>query len=1164
MKTYPERGRDLVNIGRDSRRARDRAQRRRRQASLERLEDRVVLSYSTTSYVVDPTTNIGAVTISDSPGSDTDLVVFAQNGLLAHTGDGNTGSGAGQFASEFDWNSAVAGVQPLAANTGSSLVVDMGDGTDSLTVGTNDDPSSTVLAMINEQGAGADSLIINDSTGTAASGTYSYNGLMYSGPGGNVITSSVINSNGVTIRGGTGNNTFNLPVSPAGGPVNIVGGSGTNVVNLGNASNLANILAPVTVTDPTGSATLNLDDSADTTNSTATITSTSSILVPQVGTLTGLSPAAINFGVGVTQVNLLGGPGAANAGVTYNIIGTPHNNTTTTITGGPNANTYVLGSATSSRGLDAVGGPVVIVGGSSNADSVFLEDQSNDHNDDYTLDATTVIRPFFAGLTYSNVKNLTLDGENLLPTSGNNTFNVNSTASGTVTRVNANNGDDIVNVSGANVAILPGGGPALILDGGIGANTLNYDAAGKLVIVSPGALPTELLIKRSGSGDTDAIRFQNVVINNEPIAPVPGPPITINATKGGSLVNVAVATFTSPVASAVASDFTSTINWGDGTSSAGVVVEDASNPSLFYVYGTHTYFQQPASQPSVTIAEAVGSISQTINGVIVTQTFSPVTTNFTANVTNAALAVNVNLVTGVEGTSTPVVTLANFTDPGLAPNTPNPTSRYTVTVDWGDGSGPVTLPVSAIVQNGDTNSFAIKGSHLYAEAGVYTVTVSVTNSDPVTVVATNAAVIADAPLSVPGPFLIVLAHEGKAFSGEVVPFIDANPNAPTSDFFATIDWGDGSPSSVGTMTQPNGPGTNFLVSGTHTYANTAGQGTAGTFPVTVHIVDKDGASLTVNTLASVTATPISVNGGLTYQSDSGASHFDGITNVTTPTYAGTTKPNSQVFLLVQPLGSPNWQFVGSGVADATGAWSVTSQFLPDGRYNVIAAAFDTADHLSTLSFLSPNATQGPLTIDTVGPRINNVAFNRLNGEVDTTLQDNLSGLDMSTVTDPTNYTLTRLKGSPPGTFVITGFQVTPQGPSPTSPIVAALTINRNSYIKGGFFLLTVHSGGITDVAGNPLDGEFYGSFPSGNNRPGGDFVATITEVHNFVSGWQTVVGTTTPNTPPPTPPPPPPMMATAKPVTAQSVTTTPANSVAIHDQALAQVNVPKRTLPFII
>jgi hypothetical protein len=40
--------------------------------------------------------------------------------------------------------------------------------------------------------------------------------------------------------------------------------------------------------------------------------------------------------------------------------------------------------------------------------------------------------------------------------------------------------------------------------------------------------------------------------------------------------------------------------------------------------------------------------------------------------------------------------------------------------------------------------------------------------------------------------------------------------------------------------------------------------------------------------------------------------------------------------------------------------------------------------------------------------------------------------------------------------------------------------------------------GITDVAGNPLDGEFFGRFPSGNGVRGGDFVAIVDAVHKHI------------------------------------------------------------------
>ena len=83
------------------------------------------------------------------------------------------------------------------------------------------------------------------------------------------------------------------------------------------------------------------------------------------------------------------------------------------------------------------------------------------------------------------------------------------------------------------------------------------------------------------------------------------------------------------------------------------------------------------------------------------------------------------------------------------------------------------------------------------------------------------------------------------FTGAVGSFTDANPAAPVSDFRATIDWGDGTPDSVGTVSQPGGPGTAFIVTGSHTYADAGVNGGVGTFPITVYVDDVGGSKLTV-------------------------------------------------------------------------------------------------------------------------------------------------------------------------------------------------------------------------------------------------------------------------------------------------------------------------------
>jgi hypothetical protein len=94
------------------------------------------------------------------------------------------------------------------------------------------------------------------------------------------------------------------------------------------------------------------------------------------------------------------------------------------------------------------------------------------------------------------------------------------------------------------------------------------------------------------------------------------------------------------------------------------------------------------------------------------------------------------------------------------------------------------------------------------------------------------------------------------------------------------------------------------------------------------------------------------------------------------------------------------------------------------------------------------------------------------------------------------------------------------GTSPTAPVTATVTINGGRPLHGGFFTITVHAAsvlrpsGVQDLAGNALDGEFYGAGSvSGNGVPGGDFVANITAFHNFVKPPRTIIGFPHPNDP---------------------------------------------------
>jgi hypothetical protein len=65
-----------------------------------------------------------------------------------------------------------------------------------------------------------------------------------------------------------------------------------------------------------------------------------------------------------------------------------------------------------------------------------------------------------------------------------------------------------------------------------------------------------------------------------------------------------------------------------------------------------------------------------------------------------------------------------------------------------------------------------------------------------------------------------------------------------------------------------------------------------------------------------------------------------------------------------------------------------------------------------------------------------------------------------------------------------------------SAVVAA--INNGRSLRGGPYTLIVRSGGIQDVAGNALDGHFFGTFPSGDGAAGGDFAARLDSIHDVI------------------------------------------------------------------
>jgi hypothetical protein len=290
--------------------------------------------------------------------------------------------------------------------------------------------------------------------------------------------------------------------------------------------------------------------------------------------------------------------------------------------------------------------------------------------------------------------------------------------------------------------------------------------------------------------------------------------LTINATAGVPF-NGQVASFTSTDPAATASDFTATINWGDGTpSTAGTVV---LAPGGFIVTGTHTYtMANPAVPVTVTITDTPYDLQATTNGLAVVSASLNVLTTY---------GQTANFVAGTPYTAT----LVSFTDS----NPDAIVGQFTAAVTWGDGTiGPGTVSASGA-------GFVVTGTHTYNYANPDEPGMSVVITDELSglkYTVDPTVVVAPVPLTIqPKNFAVT---PGNAFSGAVATFADANPLTNPNFYTAKINWGDGT-TTTGTITGANP----FTISGSHTYqaAALADQGTA---IVTITVTDPNGQTAT--------------------------------------------------------------------------------------------------------------------------------------------------------------------------------------------------------------------------------------------------------------------------------------------------------------------------------
>jgi len=175
--------------------------------------------------------------------------------------------------------------------------------------------------------------------------------------------------------------------------------------------------------------------------------------------------------------------------------------------------------------------------------------------------------------------------------------------------------------------------------------------------------------------------------------------VGVSASEGAAFGNAAVATFTDPGGAEVLTDYSATINWGDGTNSTGTI---SVSGGVFTVAGSHTYAEEGSYTVSATIShDSAASASAT----------------GTATVTDPAVVPNGIASSGSEGAAFSSAAVATFTDPGGV----EALTDYAATINWGDGSSSTgTISVSGSV-------FTVAGSHTYAEEGSYTVSTTISH-----------------------------------------------------------------------------------------------------------------------------------------------------------------------------------------------------------------------------------------------------------------------------------------------------------------------------------------------------------------------------------------------------------------------------------------------------
>jgi hypothetical protein len=304
------------------------------------------------------------------------------------------------------------------------------------------------------------------------------------------------------------------------------------------------------------------------------------------------------------------------------------------------------------------------------------------------------------------------------------------------------------------------------------------------------------------------------------------------AAENQALTNVVVASFTDDDPAGTATDYMATIMWGDNSTATTGTVSFNMQTHRFEVQASHTYAEEGNYTITVTLRDTGGANT---------------TATSTAHVSDPTVVGTGGFsLTAVEGGDTGLQTVATFTDPAGV----EAIGDYTAMIAWGDN----TTSYGTITVNMTTHVYTVQASHTYAGEGAYTITVTLKHDAAPDATVTDHATIADPAVVGTGGFNVAAVEGADSGMQTVATFTDPGGTEALTDYTASINWGDNSTPTIGTISY-DGTSHTFTVKGSHTYAE------EGSYNVAVTVTHDTAPDATITSHAAVGDAAVVGTGG---------------------------------------------------------------------------------------------------------------------------------------------------------------------------------------------------------------------------------------------------------------------------------------------------------------